>query len=229
MKKNKIIVIDILIIACIIFIIFAGVRFLNDRSYTMISAAAAVLSCIPFYLSYDMKNKGVMDIVLVSVMVSVIVAGRFVFAVTPFFKPVTALVIITGFYLGKESGFVTGSVSALISNMMFGQGPWTPFQMLVWGMTGFIAGFFADRKITDSKVFLVFYSALAGMLFSMSMDVWTVISIDGKFDIYRYKAAFITSVPVMMIYIFSDIVFMFALKKSMGKRFLRIKNKYGSF
>ena len=65
----------------------------------MISAAAAVLSCIPFYLSYDMKDKGVVDIVLVSVMISLIVAGRFVFAVTPFFKPVTALVIITGFYI----------------------------------------------------------------------------------------------------------------------------------
>lgn len=229
MKKNKIIITDIIIIAGIIFIIFAGVKFLNDRSYTMISAAAAVLSCIPFYLSYDMKDKGVVDIVLVSVMISLIVAGRFVFAVTPFFKPVTALVIITGFYLGKESGFVTGSISALISNMMFGQGPWTPFQMFVWGMTGFIAGLFADRKITDSKVFLVIYSVLAGVLFSMSMDVWTVISIDGKFDIDRYKVALITSVPVMIIYIVSDIVFLIALKKSMGKRFVRIKNKYGSY
>lgn len=79
-------------------------------------------------------------IALIAVMTAMSVAGRFVFAALPGFKPVTAVVVLCGMYLGADAGFICGALSALISNCYFGQGPWTPFQMLVWGIIGLVAG-----------------------------------------------------------------------------------------
>lgn len=80
---------------------------------------------------------------ILSVMVALSVLGRFAFSVLPHFKPVTAIVVIAGMYLGAESGFLCGALSAVLSNIMFGQGPWTPFQMFSWGLIGLLAAFFS--------------------------------------------------------------------------------------
>ncbi len=226
MKKSKAVAADIAVVFLMIFLIYAGVRYFSDRSYTLISALAAVLACIPFYITYDARKKGVTEIVLVSVMISLTVAGRIIFVAVPFFKPVTALVIITGFYLGSECGFVTGSVSAFISNMFLAQGPWTPFQMLVWGLIGLSAGLFRNTKLTDSRIFIIIYAVISGIFYSAAMDIWTVVSADGLFEPDKYKAAVIASLPVMLIYIISDLFFLLVLNKPMKKRFIRIRRKY---
>lgn len=226
MKKSKAIAADISVVILMVFLIFAGVRYFSDRSYTLISTLSAVLACIPFYISYDARQKGVTEIVMVSVMISLTVAGRIIFVAVPFFKPVTALVIITGFYLGSECGFVTGSVSAFISNMFFAQGPWTPFQMLVWGIIGLSAGLFRNTKFLESRIFIIIYAVISGAFYSAAMDIWTVVSVDGLFEPDKYKAAVIASFPVMLIYIISDLFFLLVLNKPMKKRFVRIQRKY---
>ena len=70
-------------------------------------------------------------------------AGRVVFNFLPQIQPVTAIVIIMGVYCGKQTGFLTGSLCALVSNLFLGQGPWTPFQMLAWGLVGVLAAVLA--------------------------------------------------------------------------------------
>ena len=50
------------------------------------------------------------------------------------------VIMLTAMYLGSEAGFLTGAMAALLSNFYFGQGPWTAFQMLAWGLIGWIAG-----------------------------------------------------------------------------------------
>ena len=47
-----------------------------------------------------------------------------------------ALVMIMGVCSGPPAGFMTGALSALVSNMLLGQGPWTVWQMLAWGLIG---------------------------------------------------------------------------------------------
>ena len=67
-----------------------------------------------------MKEMTSRRMVLVAIMTALSIAGRFI----PMFKPVTAISIITGAYLGGGSGFLVGALSALLSNFYFGQGPW---------------------------------------------------------------------------------------------------------
>ena len=95
--------------------------------------------CVFHFISFEKGKNDARRIVIIAVMTALSVAGRFVFAPIPFFKPVTAIVIITAIYLGSEAGFITGAFSAVVSNFYFGQGPWTPFQMLAWGLIGFLA------------------------------------------------------------------------------------------
>ena len=155
-------------------------------------------------------------------MIALSIAGRFI----PFFKPVTAITILTAIYLGGEAGFLVGSFSALLSNFYFGQGPWTAFQMLAWGLIGLFAGFLA-KPLEKSKTALLVYGVLSGIAFSFIMDVWTVLWYNGSFNISLYLAALTTAIPHTVLYAVSNFIFLLLLSKPFGEKLNRIKIKYG--
>ena len=97
---------------------------------------------VPFFLKFERRKPRAREMVPLAVMAALGVVGRTVFQLIPLpnFKPVSALVIITAVAFGPEAGFMTGALAAFVSNFIFGQGPWTPWQMFCWGMIGFVAG-----------------------------------------------------------------------------------------
>ena len=139
----------------------------------------------------------------------------------PFFKPVTAFVIIAGVAFGGEAGFLTGSLSAVLSNFYFGQGPWTPFQMLAWGIIGLLAGVFA-KGLKKSRLLLYGFGALSGVLFSLLVDVWTAL-----WTGISYVAALLSALPVTAVYAVSNVVFLLVLARPVGEMLERVKTKYG--
>lgn len=209
-------------------IVLCGVFFLGDRKYAFVSPALSVVACIPFFVSFEKGKNDARRIVIIAVMTALSVAGRFVFAPIPFFKPVTAIVIITAIYLGAEAGFITGAFSAVVSNFYFGQGPWTPFQMFAWGLIGFLAGLLAKRLL-ESKVLLIIFGALSGVVFSFIMDVWTTLWADGTFNIARFIASITTAAPFTVVYMVSNVIFLLLLTKPIGRKLQRLKTKYGIF
>jgi energy-coupling factor transport system substrate-specific component len=60
-------------------------------------------------------------------------------------------VLIAGFTLGGPPGFAVGAVAAIASNIVFGQGPWTPWQMLAWGMVGLLGAGLRRRRSARSR------------------------------------------------------------------------------
>lgn len=164
--------------------------------------------------------------ILIAVMTALSVAGRLLFAALPGFKPVTAMVVLTAMYFGGEAGFLTGALTALLSNFYFGQGPWTPFQMFTWGLLGFFAGLLRNR-LKSSAIFLAVYGAFAGVAFSLIMDVWSALWVDGTFQLARYAAAVATSLGYMAIYAVSNVIFLLLLRKPMGQILGRVQEKYG--
>lgn len=192
-----------------------------DR-YLMISLFVAVSALILFAAGFEQKQTGSRRLVLAAVMIALCVAGRMI----PLVKPVAAITILSALYLGGEAGFLIGSLSALLSNMMFGQGPWTPFQMLGWGLVGLLAGWLS-KPLLKSRVLLFLYAAVSGCIFSFAMDVWTVLWQTGVFDTSLYKAALITAVPHTLLYVGSNVVFVWLLEKPLGHKLARIKLKYG--
>lgn len=197
----------------------------KDKQYAWISISVAVLACVPFFLQFEKRNTDIKKLVLVAVMVALSVISRVIFTPLPGFKPVTALVVITAMYFGREAGFMTGALSAVISNFYFGQGPWTPFQMLIWGLIGFFAGVFSKRLL-ESKFNLALYGVLSGIVFSSVMDTWSVLWVDGNFNASRFLTTVIASSQFMAVYAVSNVIFLLLFSKPIGKILDRIKTKY---
>lgn len=228
MSKKRI-TINILLILATVGVIIFGVLMFQDRRYNLISILIAFLACIPFYMAYEKKEGSIRRMVVLAVMVAISVVGRLIFAVLPGFKPVTAIVVIAAIYMGSESGFLIGSLSAIISNMFYGQGPWTPFQMLAWGSLGLIAGLPVMQKILKKRVILAVYGFLAGFGYSAIMDIWTVLSFDGSFSLARYLTVLAMALPVSMEYAISNVVFLMLGIGPIGRKLKRINIKHGIF
>lgn len=194
----------------------------KGKHHLLVSLFVAVLSVVLFLAGFEKRQTGARRMVIIAVMIALSVAGRFI----PFFKPVVAVTIIAGIYLGGEAGFMVGAFSALLSNFYFGQGPWTPFQMLAWGLIGFLAGV-AARPLKKSKVLLTVYGVLSGVAFSLIMDVWTVLWYNNTFELTLYLSAVATALPHMIMYALSNFIFLWLLSKPFGEKLDRIKLKYG--
>ncbi len=203
-----------------------GAFIFKDKFYSWITLAAVLLACLPFFIRFEKKETDAKTLILISVMIALSVVGRFIFSPLPGFKPVTAMTVLTAMYFGSDAGFMTGALTAVISNFYFGQGPWTPFQMFSWGIIGLLAGIFA-KKLKKSKVFLSVFGALAGILYSLLMDIWTVLWADGYFNFARYLAALVSSLQFTVIYAVSNVIFLLLLSKPTGKILQRVKTKYG--
>lgn len=199
-----------------------GTLVFDEKKHLFISFFVAVLSVLLFLSGFEKKETGTRRMVIVAVMIAMCVAGRFI----PFFKPVTAITVITAIYLGGESGFLVGSLSALLSNFYFGQGPWTAFQMLAWGLIGLVAGFLSN-PLRKSRAALLTYGVLSGVVFSLIMDIWTVLWYNDNFDLTLYLAALATALPHTALYSVSNFIFLWFMAKPFGDKMERIKNKYG--
>ena len=202
-------------------VILGAVVFKGQR-YLVISLGIAVLSLVLFYAGVERRNIGSRRMVITAVMTALAVFGRFI----PLFKPITAICVITAVYLGAEAGFLTGSLSVLISNIYFGQGPWTPFQMLGFGLIGLVAGYLS-KVLTKNRILLLIYGAATGIAYSFIMDIWTVLWYSGGFDPGLYSAALLSALPFTALYAVSNVAFLFLLNKPVGNKLKRIKIKYG--
>ena len=202
-------------------VVVAGALIAGGQWYVYVTALVAILSCVLFICGFEKKKTGSRRIVAVCVMVGLSVVGRFI----PIFKPVAALTAITGMYLGGEAGFLCGALSALISNFYFGHGPWTPFQMLAWGLIGVFAGLLS-RALIKSRAALYVYGALSGVFFSLMMDVWTVLW-TGAFDPSLYLSAIVAAVPHTVMYAASNVLFLLLCAKPLGEKLMRLKIRYG--
>ncbi len=212
----------VLVFAAIPAAVLAGVFLLKAKQYAAVCAFIAVASVFVFFCGFDKRKTGTRRLVLIAVFTALAVAGRFI----PLFKPSTAIIILAGIYLGSEAGFFTGVLFALISDMYFGIGPWTPFQMLAWGLVGFFAGVLS-KKLDSSKILLAVYAAVSGVAYSFIMDIWTVMWYSGAFEPVLYKTAIVTAIPFTVLYAVTNAVFLLLLKNSFGRKMKRIKLNYG--
>lgn len=224
--KARRIVSFIILCAVIPCVVVGGALIFKNGAYAWVSLCVAALACAPVFLRFERRETDVKRLLIIAAMTALSVVGRIVFAPIPAFKPVTAFVIICAMYFGPEAGFLTGALSAVVSDFYFGQGPWTPFQMFAWGMIGLVAGLFAGA-LKRSKVALAVGGALAGVAFSLLMDVWTVLWADGYFNVARYGAALVSALPFTAVYAVSNVVFLLALSTPISRILTRIITKYG--
>lgn len=219
--------------------IYVGNQFLHDEKYLFISLLILVEAMLPFVLVFEGRRPPARDLVLLSVFCALGVAGRGIFAMLPSFKPVTALTIIAGVAFGGETGFLVGAITMLVSNMLFGQGPWTPWQMFAMGMIGFLAGLLFHRKKKyqwkDKKkengfvIKLCVYGFLATvLLYGGVMNLSTAILSGVPLNREVVAAYYLSGFPFDLTHGGATVLFLLLGAKIMLRRIERVKVKYGS-
>lgn len=111
-------------------------------------------------------------IALVATMASLAAVSRVVFSALVSVQPVTFIVMISGYVFGPQIGFMVGAIAALVSNFFLGQGPWTPWQMFLWGMCGVLAGLLGRNQKTLKIIPFTLICGLCGYLFGWLMNIW---------------------------------------------------------
>ncbi len=196
--------------------------------YLSLSYILAFAVCILFIISFEKKKPKARDIMPIIIVCATACVGRIIFSFIPQIQPVTAIVIITGYCYGISTGFMTGALCAIISNMFLGQGPWTIWQMLAWGTIGAIAGIIPiihQKYILLSSLCL--YAFLSGFLFSIITDIWTVMSLGGSMNFSSVLGVFITGILFNIGHSIGNVIFILLLFPLFYSRFKRLKEKFG--
>jgi energy-coupling factor transport system substrate-specific component len=140
-------------------------------SWQLGAFAILALGLLGGFAWYERTRPDARIVALVGTLAAFGALGRIAFAAVPNVKPTTVIVLISGYALGGAPGYVVGAVAALTSNFFFGQGPWTPWQMALWGLTG-VAGALLGR-VTRGRIGrlpLALVSFVLGFAFTAAQD-----------------------------------------------------------
>lgn len=142
MKKSNIATL-IVFLLLIPLTLYLGTK-LSGQNYYITGTLIIVQLMVPFFMAFEDRKPQARDLVVIAVMCAIAVAGRVAIPI-PNFKATFALIMLTGIAFGPEAGFIVGAITAFASNFFYGQGPFTPWQMMGYGAGGMLAGF-AFRK-----------------------------------------------------------------------------------
>lgn len=164
---------------------------------------------------------------LVATLAALAALGRIAFAPLPNVKPTTDIVLIAGFALGAAPGFVVGAVAALASNLVFGQGPWTPWQMVAWGLCGVfgaLLGRMTGRRL--GRVPLALACGGAGLMFGAIMDasIWVTYGAGGQ-TLAQYGAIAATSLPFNVAHAAGNVAFCLAFGPVLVRALTRYRDR----
>ena len=209
--------------------IFIGYYYLDDRKYYFISLLIIIETMTPFLLIFEGRKPQARELVIIAVLCAIAVAGRAAFFMLPQFKPVLAVVIISGVAFGGETGFLVGAVSMLVSNMLFSQGPWTPWQMFAMGIIGFLAGvLFRKGLLLRSRLPLCIFGALAAIIiYGGLMNPATVLMYQTHPTWPMFLVSYIQGFPFDLVHAGATIFFLWVISRPMLEKLDRIKVKYG--
>jgi energy-coupling factor transport system substrate-specific component len=176
---------------------------------------------------YERAHPSSKVLALVATLAALAALGRVAFAPLPNVKPTTDLVLLSGFALGGAPGFAVGAIAALASNLVFGQGPWTPWQMGAWGLIGVIGaalGAASGRRL--GRVPLAVACGAAGLLFGAILDFSTWVTYSGSHTLGGYVAFSATSVSFNVAHAVGNIVFCLAFGPAFVRALLRFRERF---
>lgn len=219
----------VMILLLIPLTLFIGINCFEGRGYYFTALIILIEAMLPFILIFEGRKPKARELVIIASLCAIGVAGRAALFMLPNFKPVMALTIIAGAAFGGEAGFFVGAVTMLVSNIMFSQGPWTPWQMFSMGIIGFLAGVLVNRNILkQNRVSLSIFGALCaiiiygGIMNPASALMWQE-SINPQIILAYYLSGF----PVDLIHAAATAFFLWFGAEPMLEKLERIKIKYG--
>ena len=202
----------------------------NGREYYLIAFFIIMAAILWFVFSFERRKPKEREVVVLAVMTAMAVIGRLIFFMTPQIKPCAAIIIITAVMLGKQAGFLCGALTAFISDFMFGQGPWTPWQMIAFGLVGLGAAVIFEKSALKNKMLLCIYGFVAtALVYGLIMDTSTVLMTTDRPTMNAFVAVYISGIIFNVIHGLSTVVILWFLADPMFRKLDRIKQKYGMY
>ncbi|MCC8073884.1 MAG: ECF transporter S component [Clostridiales bacterium] len=201
--------------------------FASDKNYYIICVIMLILSMLPFFTSFERSNNSAREITLIASLVALAVISRAVFYMIPQVKPIAAVIAVSGASLGAKRGYLIGTFSAFISNFIFGQGIWTPFQMVGMGLVGLICGLiFYNKKVNRIALTAVGFITVF-IVYGITVDTSSVLIMATDYNLKSVLAVYIAGIPYNLVFGISTGVFLFIFGLPFMKKINRINEKYG--
>jgi energy-coupling factor transport system substrate-specific component len=198
----------------------------EDLNWSLTSLFLLLLGLGLFYLRYERAKVDSKEIAVIASLAAVAIVGRLIFAPFPNFKPTSYFIILSGYAFGPRAGFMVGATTALISNLFFGQGPWTPWQMAAWGLMGAASGWWGRMRKGKARPWeLAVFGAVWGFLFGWIMNTWSWLTTAYALNIDTWLATNVTSLWFDASHALSNILFALLLTRSCLPILQRFRNK----
>lgn len=172
MRKSYIFLALIFVIGMAAFVIplFPSCPLNAFLNWGLVATIVVILAIIAFFFEFEVAAVSSKEIALVAMLGTISAILRVPFAAIPGVQPCTFLVICSGYVFGPVAGFMVGAMTALVSNFFLGQGPWTPYQMLAWGLAGVSAAYI--RRFNLRRIWLVIFGIFWGYLYGVIINAW---------------------------------------------------------
>ncbi len=229
MRKRKIIS---AVILCFLIpaIVIIGWFMAKGRQYLLLSIIIIAVSMLPFFLSLERKKLQVRELVITASVVAVAAASRSAFFFLPQVKPMCAVLIIAAAAFGPEFGFISGALSMLITNFMYGQGMWTPFQMMGMGMTVYLCALiYRNFRIKNRFIFGVISGIICFIVYGIVVDLGSVFMMVSDYNIKTVLSVYASGIPFNAVHSVTTAVIIALLQPGINEKLERIKIKYGIF
>ena len=230
----------ILCVVCLVWTLYSNERFIHripyvSKVYLMDKIVGTALllmvleAMLPFFLAFEGRKPRARELVVTAVLCALGVAGRAAFFMLPQCKPVLALTILAGAALGGETGFLVGAVTMLVSNILFSQGPWTPWQMLGMGLCGFLAGLVFHRGgLPRKREALCAYGAVSAFLvYGILLNAYSALLATGALTWQSLAVYCASGFAMDAVQAISTVIFLWFFTEPMLDKLERVKIKYG--
>lgn len=215
------------VLGSLVFVLIWQTLFAKSINYYISSIVVLVLSMLPLFAAFEAKSLTARNLTLTATLIALAVVGRAAFYLIPQVKPIAAIVIASAVCLGSQRGYIIGAFSAFVSNFIFGQGIWTPFQMVALGTVGLLAGLVFQRLKVNRYTLSVVGFFLASFVYGIIVDMSTVLSVYGNNITLKGALSVYASGAVFnLVFGVSTAVFLFLFGMPFITKIERISTKY---
>ena len=212
-------------VAGFVFIIIWQLFFTNTNYY-LVAVVILILSMLPFFVSFEKSRPSARELTLIAGLIAVAVISRAVFYLIPQVKPIGAVVIVCGACLGAKRGYFIGAMSAFLSNFIFGQGIWTPFQMVAMGIVGLAAGLMFNKKAKRIPMAIAGF-VLCFAVYGLIVDLSSVLMMTNDYSMMSVLSIYAAGVPFGLTFGATTAVFLLLFGEAFAKKINRIVMKCG--
>lgn len=226
MKKSRI-AMFLTLLVLVPLTIFFGSK-LPGRSYYLTSTLILVEIMLPFFLAFEGRKPQARELVVIAVLCALAVAGRVIIPI-PNFKATYAIIMLSAVAFGPETGFLIGAMTALTSNFFFGQGPFTPWQMMAYGLAGLLMGYAYQKKWLKRKPMhmAIFGAVSVVVLVGPLLDTCTAVLAQSHITVASLLAQFGAGLPVNISQAAATFLVIRFLGEPLLEKLDRVKVQYG--